>query len=100
MANLMHEEQSGVPPQEELSIVTVQIVKGEPNVDGTVFYTISVTGSFNSWAVSKRYSQFVGLNDALVAALGNALPRSAHLPPKKINLFGSHTTKAFIEERL
>jgi len=69
------------------------------NVDGTVYYIINVTGSFSSWSVQKRYSQFEEMHTAITTEHNKTLPAGADLPPKRFKIFTSHLSPAFIEER-
>lgn len=98
---MLTEERSGVPPQEELSIVNVTLPKAEVR-DGVAFYIVNVTGSFNSWSVNKRYSQFEEMHNELAADFAfrnKTLPKGAALPPKEFKLLQSHLSSTFIERR-
>jgi hypothetical protein len=93
---MLEEAKSGVPPQEKLEVkatsIAIGLVKGD-----VVWYVITVKGGYNSWNVSKRYSQFEELALALSTVKG--YPKSFELPPKRYKLFTSHYTKEFVEER-
>jgi hypothetical protein len=96
---MLKEEKSGLPQGSSEAIKSVTI-PGKKIDGSTVFYVVSVIGSFNKWSVSKRYSQFEELhNSILIEMNGKALPAGCELPPKKIKLFQSHTDAEFIEER-
>jgi hypothetical protein len=97
---MLQEQRQGVPPQEDLNILHIAIPSTTNNAEGVTFYNITATGSFSSWSVAKRYSQFEELYNNLSAELGAAgLPRGVALPPKKPKLLVSHSSPAFIEER-
>jgi len=100
---MLQEEKQGLPPQEKLNIKAVTIPTGRVSNEGVVFYVVNVKGSFNSWSVEKRYSQFEELQLGLVDAKGqhslHGLPTNLDLPPKKYKLFTSHISPQFIEER-
>jgi len=94
---MLKEEQKGAPPQENVKIKKVSIPCGLVNDQSTVFYTINVYDGFNSWAVSKRYSQFEEFHNQIMLKYPKMkLPK---LPPKKFKLFTSHVSAGFIEER-
>jgi len=93
---MLQEEKHGLPPQEKLVIKAV-CVPGSKIVDGVAFYLVKVTGSFNSWCVAKRYSQFEELQSALSEVKG--FPSTLDLPPKRFKLFVSHISPPFLEER-
>jgi len=96
---MMQEERQGVPPQEELAIVTCQIPKVDIE-ENVAYYIINVHGSFNNWSVRKRYSQFEDMNTQLTMDFAlKGLPKGAALPPKEMKLFQSHLSPAFIEKR-
>jgi len=97
---MLNEEKQGVPPQEQEAIKGVSVPSHTMDAEGTVYYIINVQGSFNKWSVQKRYSQFETLAaDVLAEMAGKPLPAGAELPPKRIKLFTSHVSPAFIEER-
>jgi len=62
----MKEEKQGVPP-EKVEIKGISVPSGRNDeASGVVFYFVNVEGTFNSWSVSKRYSQFEELHSALL----------------------------------
>jgi hypothetical protein len=93
---MLQEEKQGLPPQEKL-VIKAATVPQSKIIDGVAFYIIKVTGSFNSWCVSKRYSQFEQLQGSICDAKG--FPSSLDLPPKRYKFFGSQLSPAFLEER-
>ncbi|ORX34639.1 Phox homologous domain-containing protein [Kockovaella imperatae] len=62
---------------QSISIVSTQTV-AQPKPHTT--YTVQVTTPMRSWTVSRRYNDFVALNDELLSSTGKAPP--AALPPK------------------
>jgi len=96
----MKEEKQGVPP-EKVEIKGISVPSGRNDeASGVVFYFVNVEGTFNSWSVSKRYSQFEELHSALLLSdLAKKLPAGCDLPQKKWKMFTSHVTPAFIEQR-
>jgi len=84
----------------EEDVVVGATVPSSQVIEGVVFYTINVTGNINSWSISKRFSQFEELHSNLLEELMlEELPKGCALPPKKLKLFSSHLSPAFIEER-
>lgn len=97
----MKEEKQGVPPQEKVEIKGISVPSGKSDeTAGVVFYFVNVEGSFNTWSVAKRYSQFEELHSALLLSdLAKKLPAGCDLPQKRWKMFTSHVTPAFIEQR-
>jgi len=96
---MLKEEKTGVPPQDKDDVKSVSVPSYKDD-NGTVFYHINVEGSFNSWSVAKRYSQFEELQTSFLSSeLAKKIPAGCELPPKKFKLFSNHTSAAFIEER-
>lgn len=96
---MLKAEDQGVPPQEEEKIKSASIPTADVK-EQVVYYNIVVRGSFNEWAVAKRYSQFEEMHNMLLAEFAHTtLPKGVSLPPKKMKMFVSHVTEAFIEER-
>jgi hypothetical protein len=93
---MLQEEKQGLPPQEKLVIKAVS-VPASKIVDGVAFYLVKVTGSFNSWCVAKRYSQFEELQSSISEVKG--YPPHLDLPPKRFKFFVSHISPPFLEER-
>jgi len=93
---MLQEEKQGLPPQEKLVIKAVS-VPGSKTTDGIAYYLVKVTGSFNSWCVAKRYSQFEELQSSISEVKG--FPSKLDLPPKRFKFFVSHISPTFLEER-
>lgn len=65
---------------------------------GVVYYNIWACMEGAQWKASKRYSEFLGLHEAL-HNVGIFVPDSVKIPPKKPKLFVAHSDTGFIEER-
>jgi len=97
---MLKEEKTGAPPQEKNEIKAITIPSGKVDDAGTVYYNINVEGSFNSWSIAKRYSQFEELHSSLLLSdVAKKIPSGCDLPPKKIKLFTTHTATSFVESR-
>jgi hypothetical protein len=97
---MLKEEKVGVPPQEKMEIKGISVPTGKADESGVVFYYVNIEGSFNSWSVAKRYSQFEELHSALLLSdLSKKIPAGCDLPIKRWKMFTSHVTPAFIEQR-
>jgi len=95
---MLQEAKSGIPPQEKLEIKGATIPDSRVSTpDGTVFYIVNVRGSFNSWCIQKRFSQFEELHNHAATLTG--FPRNLLPPPKRYRWFTSHIAPTFIEER-
>eukprot|EP00808_Paulinella_micropora_P000495 g26898.t1 len=87
--------------EENVDVKSVSVVKADVQ-DGVVWFLVNVAGKEPSdiWSVKKRYSQFEELQSTIQSsALSAKVPKGCELPPKKLKLFTSHTSPAFIEER-
>jgi len=97
---MLKEEKVGVPPQEKVDIKSLSLPSGKVDDTGVVFYYVNLEGSFNSWSISKRYSQFEELHSSLLLSEhAKKIPAGCDLPPKRLKMFTSHITPAFIEQR-
>jgi hypothetical protein len=74
---------------------------GTQTIDDSVHYLVSVsTAAGETWCCLKRYSQFEEFHYMLLDCVHErSLPAGAELPGKRLKLWYSHTSKAFVEER-
>jgi len=79
--------------------ISISLISTRLDEQGTVFYIIRVLDNGRSWLTSKRYSSFETLQTNILASNSRGLPHGTELPPKKLKLFVSHVSPAFIEER-
>jgi len=97
---MLKEEKVGAPPQEKNEIKSVSIPSAKADESGVAFYYINIEGSFSSWSVAKRYSQFEEFHsNLLLSELAKKIPSGCDLPPKKMKLFTTHSSSTFIESR-
>lgn len=80
-----------------LNIVDVKVPSAVV-VEGVVFYVVGVQSDDDKWLVTKRFSQFDEL-DKMLKSYHHETENLPTLPPKKIKMFSSHLSPAFIEER-
>ena len=95
---MLSAETKGNTTGETFEIQNIAIPKGIV-VDKVVFYIVQIVGTFNSWTIQKRYSQFEKIYDLIDDKYGHLLPAGTDLPPKKLKLFTSHLSNDFIEQR-
>ena len=94
---MLQEEKVGVPVLEDQRIRDVNVISGCYHGDA-VFYTTAVTNGFTSWFISKRYSHFETLHNALMLQFQSKMG-DIIFPPKQVKILFSHASKEFIDER-